>query len=240
MRPPPWLYLPNLRPGPAALDDGEAHHALDVLRLKPADAVVVFDGRGLHAEARLETAAQGRVTLTAGEPRRERPSAPELWLGTAIPRGKRWPALVEKAVEAGVDRIQPIVFARGVAKGEGGPDKARAWVIAACKQSRRAFCPAVEAPVDLATWLSMVPGGARLYGAADGAPFARWAKTVLKASAAGQRVALTVGPEGDFDPDERARLDAAGWRAARWGRHVLRVETAAVLGVAAVRLLASD
>jgi len=48
-------------------------------------------------------------------------------------------------------------------------------------------------------------------------------------------VTLAIGPEGGFEPSEIAALDAAGFVPVSLGANVLRFETAAIAGVAAVR-----
>jgi 16S rRNA (uracil1498-N3)-methyltransferase len=57
-----------------------------------------------------------------------------------------------------------------------------------------------------------------------------------EAGVAGTSGALLVGPEGGWSDRERGELRAAGWRVVRLGARVLRAETAAVVGAAALLL----
>jgi 16S rRNA (uracil1498-N3)-methyltransferase len=50
---------------------------------------------------------------------------------------------------------------------------------------------------------------------------------------------LVVGPEGGFAPDERAAALAAGFLPRALGSHVLRTETAALVGAAVLAGLAA-
>ena len=129
MKTPPWLYLAQVTPGAARLDAETSHHTAHVLRLRQGDLVVVFDGRGARANATVGDHDRKGLSVQVGEVVNDPPARPAVWLGTAIPKGKRWPWLVEKVTEAGVDIIQPVHFARGVAKGEGRPEKWRAWAL---------------------------------------------------------------------------------------------------------------
>jgi 16S rRNA (uracil1498-N3)-methyltransferase len=50
-------------------------------------------------------------------------------------------------------------------------------------------------------------------------------------------IALAVGPEGGFSPREVSLFLAAGWRPLLMGNTVLRTETAAIYGIAAIRII---
>ena len=50
-------------------------------------------------------------------------------------------------------------------------------------------------------------------------------------------VALAVGPEGGFSPGEVSRFLAGGWKPAVMGNTILRTETAALCGIAAIRII---
>ena len=53
-------------------------------------------------------------------------------------------------------------------------------------------------------------------------------------------MALLVGPEGGFAPQEIAAAQAAGWEAVGLGLRVLRAETAGVAAIAAMQVLWGD
>jgi len=59
-------------------------------------------------------------------------------------------------------------------------------------------------------------------------------KRVLSGMAGVRTVALFVGPEGGFSPDEVREAEAAGCRCAGLGNRILRVETAALAVLAMV------
>jgi len=221
----PRFYTETLltNPGPVAIDGEEARHALLSLRLRAGDEVVVFDGRGGRGVGRVaETGRRSVRVLVERVERREAPH-PRVTLATAIPKGKRWPFLVEKAVELGAARIVPVHFARGVAKGEGDPERWRRWAIEAAKQCGRDWLPEIDPPSALADILSRAegvkwladPGGD---GAVDVRPIAD--------------VTVLVGPEGGVTEDERGMCRAAGFAGLCLSRNILRVETAALAACA--------
>ena len=99
------------------LTGAEAHHLLHVMRAKPGDEVVLFDGSGDEFPARVEALRRSEadvVILGRHTVNRELPCP--VTLGVALPKGDRQRWLVEKAVELGVTRLIPLETARSVAQ----------------------------------------------------------------------------------------------------------------------------
>ncbi len=229
--------------GPAwELDGDEARHALRVMRLHAGDTCTVFDGRGRAAEAKIvSTEGSSRLTL---EPVAYLPQAPTIagiTLCQAIPKGSNMDLIVQKAVEMGVNRIIPLVTERTIVRltakeAEAKAQKWRRTALEACKQCGQNTLPIVETPLPFREWLSQTSdSGVHLHAALT--PEARGLRSVLEnARADGIREAsLLVGPEGDFTPEENAAAAARGFIPVTFGPIVLRVETAAFLGIAAIR-----
>ena len=98
----PRVFVPRIDPE-IVLTGREAHHLLHVLRVRPGREVVVFDGAGLEAEARVLHAGGGAVRLAAGEPRavrREPPLTPVLYL--ALLKGDKLADLVVLVLISGM------------------------------------------------------------------------------------------------------------------------------------------
>jgi len=224
----PRLYAPELpAAGRVRLPDEEGAHLVRVLRARPGDVVRLFDGAGREVECAVVEAGKGGAVV---ELRRDvdapRP-AREVVLVTAVPRGERMEWLVEKAVEAGVAAIVPLAANRSVRK-EAGPNARRRWgraAVEAAKQCGRAVVPDVAEPTTLADAIARTSGALRLL-AAPGAT-ARVADLVK----ADGPVAVFVGPEGGFEPDESRALAEAGAAPFGLGPMILRVETAALVAV---------
>ena len=141
-----------------ALPPTAARH-VQVLRLQPGDAIVLFDGRGGEYAATVARMGRSDVDVQVGahDPvEREAPRAVHLIVG--MPANERMDWLVEKATELGVARIQPVAAARSVLKlsGERAVKRQAHWqaiAAAACEQCGRNRVPEVGAPVALADWL---------------------------------------------------------------------------------------
>jgi len=215
----------------------EAHHAAHVLRLAAGSTVIVFDGRGASAEARLVRAARGEVAVVveAVRPAAD-PPRPAVRLAFAVPKGRRLDWLLEKATELGAARLAPVRFARSVAGGEAlGPATRARWearCIAAAKQAGVDWLPAVEPVRPLAE--ALPAGEPALFGDTrpDAAPLAEALAALAHGGPPGT-LHIYVGPEGGLTEDESRALCDAGAVPVRLGRTVLRTETAAVALLAA-------
>src|SRR5258705_13658212 len=84
------FYIPPhaWNPDQLALDPGETHHALDVLRMKAGDRATVFNGQGAEATVEFAAVEKGRIALRKLTMGKSAPVACALTLGQAIPKGK--------------------------------------------------------------------------------------------------------------------------------------------------------
>lgn len=222
-----WLTDP-------ALTGDEARHVSQVLRMKPGDAVVVFDGTGRRAAAELVSVTRDRAGLRLGEILPTRAPLPEITLAQAIPKGKAMDLIVQKSVELGVAAIQPLVTRNTVVQpADSKAEKWRRTALEACKQCGQDTLPAIADPVGFGDFIAKPAPGLRLM--ASLAPDSRPFREVLRERPETRQVTLLIGPEGDFSPDETAAALAAGYLPISLGDIVLRVETAALFCISVLR-----
>lgn len=214
--------------GAVTLSPSLGHHLGRVVRRKPGDSVVLFDGTGAEADATvievlgrdLLVTVQGRVAIPS---RREARIA--LDVACALPKRPRADWLFEHGTEAGIRSFRPIVTARTNRQ----LDRHKHWeriLIAACAQCDRSILPTIEATISLEELCAAPPVEER-YVATTGP---------LELTAARSEAALlVVGPEGGLEPRELELLYAARFEARSLGPLTLRSETAVVAG--ATRLL---
>jgi 16S rRNA (uracil1498-N3)-methyltransferase len=226
------------------LPPAQAHHVARVLRMKAGERVTLFNGDGADYPALITAAnkSEVRVQVEAAHPA-ARESPLEIVLAQGLSRAERMDYTVQKAVELGVARVEPVLARRSVVR----LDAARArqkqahWqavAIGACEQCGRARVPAIAAPETLDDWLK------RWRTRSDGTP------GLLLDPASGQSlreltrpaaaVTLLAGPEGGFSEEESAAARASGFIPVRLGPRVLRTETAAVAALAAMQALWGD
>jgi 16S rRNA (uracil1498-N3)-methyltransferase len=220
----------------AALTGDEARHLSQVLRIKPGETVTVFDGLGRRAEAEVLTVSRDHVSLKTGESLTPQPPLPAITLAQAIPKGKNMDFIVQKAVELGVSAIQPLITKNTIVHpGEGKSDKWRRTALEACKQCGQDTLPQIADPLPFGRWIASPDELPGLRLIASLAPGAKPLRETLRAHPGTTAATLLVGPEGDFTPDETRQALAAGFLPVSLGTIVLRVETATLFCLSALR-----
>ena len=218
------------------LEGAEARHLAQVLRVRSGESITVFDGCGRRATAQVLSVTRQRVALQLGDPQTLPAPWPAITLVQAIPKGKIMDIIVQKAVELGIAAIQPLVTRHTVV--QPGGEKSAKWrriALEACKQCGQDTLPAIADPLPFEGWLAAQSGACGLQLIASLAPGARPLRQVLHAAPGTRAVTLLVGPEGDFSSAETGQALAAGFLPVSLGTIVLRVETATLFCLAALR-----
>lgn len=232
----PRFYLPpEAWDGDAALTGDEAKHLARVLRLKAGDRVVVFDGKGRRADAVVRDIFRDRVGLEIGALLPSAPPRPRIVLAQAIPKGKTMDTIVQKAVELGVAAVQPLVTRNTVVvAGDEKSDKWRRTALEACKQCGQDSLPEIGPPLAFDAWMASQAGLPGLKIIASLASGALPMRQVIEGQSAPSEAIFLVGPEGDFTAEETKLALASGFIPVSLGHTILRVETAALFGLAAL------
>jgi 16S rRNA (uracil1498-N3)-methyltransferase len=237
----PRFHVPEAAPGArVTLPEHSAHHAREVLRLRPGASVLIFDGRGGEFTATLEKVTRRTVSAHLGRPTQTRPESPlHLVLALSALRGDRMELVIQKATELGVTEIWPVVTARTDAAArpalKGSRD--RRWdrvVTGAAEQCGRATVPRLEHATTLDRLLEHPFEGTKtvLLEVGDHPP--------LPALERPSALLVLVGPPGGFERAEAARLQDAGFSPISLGPRILRSETAAITVVALAQALWGD
>lgn len=213
----------------ATLSPKESHHLARVLRVQPGQEITLFDGRGGVADAVLETisktAVKARITKRWSVPK----PAVEIGLIQAVPKPDRWELVLQKAVELGASAIRPILTQHTEFKPN--PKKQERWgkiVLNAAQQCEVRWLPKLhelqklDATLSILSEYDLVLVGSLYAGA----------KPFREIDMAGKkRVAILIGPEGDFSKAEVDAIVAAGAQPISFGDRILRTETAAIFGL---------
>lgn len=234
-----FCSLPDQPSGVIDLPAPVAHHIERVLRLSAGDPVTLFDGRGSEFSARLLRSGKTLQADIGGEarPRRESPLSVTLMQCLAASDKMDW--IVQKAVELGAVRVQPVASRRAVVKlsGDRAQRRVEHWqqiAVSACEQCGRNVVPEVAPLLNLPQALASASGRRFVLHPEGGIP--------LKSAGLRADEALTVliGPEGGFDDEELAAARAAGFQPLTLGPRVLRTETAGAAVLAALNTLIGD
>ncbi|MCX6867621.1 MAG: 16S rRNA (uracil(1498)-N(3))-methyltransferase [Verrucomicrobia bacterium] len=235
------FFLPSEAWQSSMLEGAEARHLAQVLRVRSGALITVFDGCGRRATAEVLSVARHRVALQLGDPQYCSAPLPVITLVQAIPKGKIMDLIVQKAVELGIAAIHPLVTRHTVVQpGEGKSVKWRRIALEACKQCGQDTLPVIADPMSLDCWLASQSETLDLKLIASLTPGARPLRQVLHAAPATRAVTLLVGPEGDFSSAETGQALAAGFLPVSLGSIVLRVETATLFCLAALRYEFAD
>jgi 16S rRNA (uracil1498-N3)-methyltransferase len=217
----------------------QAHYLKDVLRLKPGDRVLVFNGRDGEWEGRLDPAGKRGLVLRVDGQTRPQTGGPDLHYLFAPLKRARLDYMVQKAVEMGVGRLAP-VMTRHTRAERVNIERMRANAIEAAEQCGVLRLPEIAAPVALADALAALEPERLLIFCDEDAPTADPAAALAAASGAAA-LAVLIGPEGGFAAEEREMLLArTNIVRLALGPRILRADTAAVAALAVVQAVLGD
>ena len=227
------------------LPESAGHHLVRVLRLRPGAELVLFDGCGGEHDAIIAAVGAAGVAVEVGAWREvAREASLTVHLAQGVSSGERMDYTLQKAVELGVAGIEPVVTARSIVRLD--PERAEKrrahWervCVSACEQCGRDRVPPVQRLSDLGDWFASLPTRAETFAL----------RLLLSPDATSSLrdlphpegpVLLLAGPEGGLTPQERDDASRRGFRGVRLGPRILRTETAALAGLAAMHALWGD
>lgn len=225
--------------GALDLERAQANYLLSVLRMGDGSELLVFNGRDGEWRAALESSGRkaGRLRLVA----RTRPQDPaaDLVLMFAPLKHARLDYMIQKAVEMGVGRLQPVITRRTQVS-RVNLERMRANVIEAAEQCGILAVPEVSAEQALPVALAALERDRLLVFCDEDCEAANPADA-LAGEADMRGLALLIGPEGGFADEER-RLVSSHPRLRRisLGPRILRADTAAVAALAIVQATLGD
>jgi 16S rRNA (uracil1498-N3)-methyltransferase len=239
----PRLYVDHpLGPGmKVMLDSAQSHYLADVLRRKPGDQLMVFNGRDGEWRAAFEPAGKRGAVLALEEQTRVQDRAGDLEYLFAPLKRARLDYTVQKAVEMGAGRLKPVIT-RYTQVERVNTERMRANAIEAAEQCSILTLPEIDEPTTLDRALAALEPARTLVFCDEDAPVTD--PLAALAPLRGREsvpLAVLIGPEGGFAPEERALLLARS-KTIRLalGPRILRADTAAVAALALVQATLGD
>lgn len=221
-----------------ALSSEQANYLCNVLRLAPGDEILVFNGRDGEWAARLHAAGKRDRHLEVASLVRPQAAGPDIDYLFAPLKRARLDYMVQKAVELGVASLMPVMTRRTTAE-RVNLVRMRANAIEAAEQCGVLRLPEIRAPAKLEAALAGWDPARRLIVCDEAAPVAS-PIAALTAVAPGP-LAVVIGPEGGFDPDERTALLSLPFAVPiSLGPRIMRADTAAVAALALVNATLGD
>ena len=233
-----------LAPGAkVALERSQAHYLCNVLRLGEDAELLVFNGRDGEWLAALTLEGRKSAALQVRSMTRPQSPAGDLHYLFAPVKHARQDYLVQKAVEMGAGLLQPVLTRHTHAERLIEP-RMRANVIEAAEQSGIIALPQIAAPARLDAVLADWPRERLLVFCDEDAeehdPIAAL-QAAKERFGDGPPLAVLIGPEGGFDPAERAALVAQPFvLRLSLGPRILRADTAAVAALALIQAVLGD
>jgi 16S rRNA (uracil1498-N3)-methyltransferase len=243
------------------LSGGDYHYLVRVRRLAPGEhfpcllpsgdealvQVLSVDG-GMLVGRCTEILPEERCHRTEGSLQTPQPILPPILLFQALPKGDKMDLIVRQAAEGAVSEIVPFTSEFSAPKTK-NPDKVQRWerIIREARQQSGSRIPTrILPPYNteglLKYWNELKSSHPEAVGIFfHQIPLEKGSlHEYLDKSL--ELVALAIGPEGGFSPGEAAQFLEAGFKPLTIGDTVLRTETAALYGAAAIRtiLLESD
>lgn len=231
------FYTNDIRDGLAWFSEEEARHFSQVLRKRKGDAIHFVDGKGGWYEGfAVETGKKHFVAEITDN--KEVRGQKNFNLHIAIAPTKnmdRFEWFLEKATEIGIDEITPL-HCEHSERNKIRADRLEKILLAAMKQSLRAWLPRLNELTDFQTFISgYMPESFEnrfiAHCQEDNLPHLK------DQCETGKKVTILIGPEGDFSQREISLATLAGFKSVSLGKARLRTETAGIAACHIVNLL---
>jgi 16S rRNA (uracil1498-N3)-methyltransferase len=241
----PFFYIDSYTPGQQEimLDEDNSRHVIQVLRMRPGEALRLTDGKGALLDAVIlddhKKKCRVAVKNSAAEPTHTNKVTIAI---SPVKNTARFEWFLEKATEIGVSTIIPLVCER-TERQSIRTDRLRNILVSAMLQSQQTWLPNLTEPTPFADLLALAPIGQAYIAHLLEAPRATDSLASLTGEqlspVAGPQAAIPgatilIGPEGDFTPKEVEAALAARFTPVSLGQNRLRTETA---GIVAATLL---
>jgi 16S rRNA (uracil1498-N3)-methyltransferase len=240
------LSAPPNPEGMIRLYEKDYHYMVRVRRLKAGMCFDAILRGGTETRVRILSTVDNILIGECLEGVEKQPSPiPPIALFQALPKGSKMDLIVRQAAEGGVSVVAPFISQYSAIRLNSDPgEKVKRWeriVKEARQQSGSAVETLVRPPCDFDGlfdyWESIKKEFSRPLGILlhqDPLEKGAFHDYLGKSS---DFVALAVGPEGGFSPEEVSRFMSAGWKPLLLGNTILRTETAALCGTAAIRII---
>jgi 16S rRNA (uracil1498-N3)-methyltransferase len=251
------LYATPAPGKPIHITGKEYHYLIKVLRLKPGDSLDIrIPGGTLVPGIVLEVTGKSAVILLSDNGETEKTGgvgAAELtvpvcgiWLFQWLAKGQKMDTIIRYAAETGVESIVPVAGEFSVAK-DTGSGKMERWERIVREARQQSGSPVDTQLLHPHTATEAISCWQRAAGTVSSRSFVLTEKTAPSSTGLHtgleekpRRVAIAVGPEGGISPAEMNLLQSGGFQPVHFRTNVLRTETAALYGIAAVQIILSE
>ncbi|MGI6340093.1 MAG: 16S rRNA (uracil(1498)-N(3))-methyltransferase [Bacteroidales bacterium] len=208
------------------LDESESRHCIRVLRMREGSVVRITDGNGNIYEGVVSSADAKRCRIRiTGIVYSDTTKDYTVHIAISpLKNHERLEWFTEKCVEIGLDELTPVIC-HNTEKEIIKPDRLNGIIVAAMKQSLKAFRPVLNNPVTFVDFVRKDFTGKKL--------IAHCKNDIERNSIGslylkGETVTILIGPEGDFTEAEINLAMVNGFQPVHLGKSRLRTETAGI------------
>ncbi|MDR2682352.1 MAG: 16S rRNA (uracil(1498)-N(3))-methyltransferase [Dysgonamonadaceae bacterium] len=227
------FYAPDMLLRPE-LPEQESQHCVKVLRKQTGDVIDVTDGQGHFFRAQITDAHPKRCQLSIQTTIEAQPSSPvRIEIAVAPTKNAdRMEWWAEKATEMGIGALT-FLNTRYSERKTLNFDRIRKILVAAMKQSEKAFLPELIEITGFESYVKQAFEGQKFI------PHCHPGEKPFLSSVyrKGENARILIGPEGDFSEEEVALALSQGYQAVSLGDTRLRTETAALTVCQTVHIL---
>ena len=216
----------------------DVNHIKNVLRLKCGEQIIISrkeePASDVDYYCSITDITENEVTACVDwtEEGRELPN--KIYLFQGLPKSDKMELIIQKAVELGVHEIIPVAAKRSVVKLDNKKEesKRKRWQAiseSAAKQSKRSIIPEIKPVMSMKEVLQYAASMDVKLMPYENAKGIAQTRRMVSEIQRGQSVAVIIGPEGGFDPEEAEHLKAGGFYPVTLGKRILRTETAGLM-----------
>lgn len=231
------FYVPDISGDYCVLDEEESRHCQKVLRLKKGELIFLTDGKGNLYEAMIKS-SEKKYTCVDIIKLYQQYQKRSFHLHIAIAPTKnidRFEWFLEKSTEIGIDEITPLITTHSE-RNTVSIERLDRIIIAAMKQSLKAYKPKLNSIRSLGSFLGIEKSGMRNFIA----HYSESGLPMLKdLYLPGSDSVVLIGPEGDFTSSEIENAEKLGYNPVSLGKSRLRTETAGLVACHTINLLNS-
>jgi 16S rRNA (uracil1498-N3)-methyltransferase len=212
----------------------DAHHLLNVLRMREGDKLIIADGNGREALCALTAERKAEILEVFAS--RGEPVSP-IHLYPSLSKGDRFEWMLQKAAELGAVTVTPVMSERCVS---GIPsavklERYRRILRSAAEQSGRGRIPELRGALSFPDAADAAKG-LRVFCYEEESNI-----TLRQIFSEGfDEISVMTGPEGGYTPEEAETAKLKGWKHVSLGNTVLRCETAPLMVLSVINYLSMD
>ncbi len=218
------------------IEGSDVNHIKNVLRMKRGEKIRVSNqsGQDYFCEiSEVDDAFVRAAILERDEKGTELQN--KIYLFQGLPKGDKMELIIQKAVELGVYEIIPVVMKNCVVKldAKKAESKTKRWqgiAESAAKQSKRSLIPQVEQPIGYREAVAFAKDLDIKLVPYENERGMKATKETISRIEPGQSIAVFIGPEGGFAPEE-IELVRGDMKLLSLGKRILRTETAGIVAL---------